>query len=231
MERIRVNSRSAFKAMSFIIALIASFVSLYQNKVMLLFGLKEGAIFYAPFRFGLFFFVEQTVIWAGLFGLSFAVASRKRRALMMLLVSVGIIGACETVMADSTFKWDYRDHMKTAVLKQITVDSTRVEKLAEGGFKLTYALKFPKDGHYLTFPAYFETPIMHNSGKYEGDDYEEAYTFMAGKPYAFVVRFPDATANRGTAYITICDSKDYDMSCHQIPIKVRDIEQAAAETK
>jgi hypothetical protein len=239
MEIIANEQQTSPKSMmTFLIALLASFVSLYQNKVMLMFGLKEGAIFFAPFRFGLFFFVELGVIWISLVALMALIKNKNRRALLMLLVSVGIIGACETVMPDSTLKWDHRDHEKTSVLRQITVEATKFEKLPEGGFVMTYTLKFPKDAHYLTFPAYVGRPDLNLFGKYDYAEtpeyYDETYVFTAGKPYDFIVKFPGATNisyKNDKAHIQICDGKGYDMSCHTIQIGVEGAENAPVRAK
>jgi hypothetical protein len=224
--------------MSFVIAILATLVSFYQNSVMLAFGFKEGAIFAAPLVFALFLVVELVVIWSAFFVLWKFVKRKGLRALLMALVSVVIIGACEMVMHDSAFKWDYRDNEKTAVLKQITVEGTKFEKLPEGGFVMTYTLKFPKDAHYLTFPAYFGKPENNIFGQYDYADtpqyYDESYVFSAGKPYDFIVKFPAAkffNAKEDKAHIQICDGKGYDMSCHTIDIGVEGAANAPVRAK
>jgi hypothetical protein len=188
--------------------------------------------------FALFLVIELVVIWGAFFMLLAFVRRKGRRALLMLLVSVGVIGACETVMQESAFKWDYRNNQKIAVLKQITVEATRFEKLPEGGFVMTYTLKFPKDAHYLTFPAYFGKPDNNISGDYDyagtPEYYDETYVFTAGKPYEFVVKFPAAkniSYKKDKAHIQICDSKEYDMSCHTIAIGVEGAENAPVRAK
>jgi hypothetical protein len=237
------DDRSKTRFMSFIIALLATFVAIYQNSVMLAFGFKEGAIYAAPLVFGLFLAIEFAVIWVAFFILWAFIKRKGLRAALMALVAVGVIGACELVMKDnSAFAWAYRNHEKTAVLKQIKVEATTFEKRPEGGFALTYTLKFPKDGHYLTFPAYLGKPDPSlygwtTFGKYEDgahpEYYDENYMFKAGQPYDFTVTFPAAPGNdkQGKAHIQICDSKGYDMSCHTIDISVEGAENAPAEAK
>ena len=222
--------------MYLVIAILASFAALYQNSIVLAFGLKEGAIFYAPLRFGLLLLVEGAVIWGGCLAIRVFMQGPRRRAVAMAIIALGIIGACELVMPDSAFKWDHRISAKHDVLKQIEVAGTQFERLPEGGFVMTYTLKFPKDAHYLTFPAYLGKPEWELSGKYDAakspEYYNEDYTFTAGKPYEFAVAFPNARDyKKDKAHIDICDSKNYDMACHTIDIDVRGAENAAVRSK
>jgi hypothetical protein len=219
--------------MYLVIAILATLAALYQNSILLLFGLKEGAIFYAPLRFGLFLLVEAVVIWGGCIAIRMGIQGARRRAIAMAVTALSVIVACELVMPDSAFKWDYRISQKTDVLKQITVAGTQFERLPDGGFVLTYTLKFPRDAHYLTFPAYVGKPDLGFFGKYDDakspDYYDENYTFAAGKPYDFTVAFPEARSinyKKDKAHIDICDSKNYDMACHTIDIDVQGAENA-----
>jgi hypothetical protein len=91
---------------------------------------------------------------------------------------------------------------------------------------LTYTLRFPKSGHYLTFPAYLGEGENRVFGDYITSDhpeyFDEGHVFDAGAPYRFTVVFPTKAqqfnADTDKAVIDICDGKDYFMACRSIPV-------------
>jgi len=106
------------------------------------------------------------------------------------------------------------------VLRGIEQAGASVEALASdrGGsrFALTYTLKFPKTGRYLTFPAYLGPPQNRVFGNYftkvHHEYFDENYVFDAGKPYSFTVVFDAEQGQfdflKEKASIDICDGKD-----------------------
>ena len=90
---------------------------------------------------------------------------------------------------------------------------------------MSYTLRFPKRGRYLTFPAYLGEGNTRVFGDYitgEHPEYfDEDHLFDAGQTYSFTVVFPASTQpfpESGKAVIDICDGKDYFMACRSIPI-------------
>ncbi|MGA3328954.1 MAG: hypothetical protein ABSF45_31270, partial [Terriglobia bacterium] len=103
-------------------------------------------------------------------------------------------------------------------------------------FALTYTLKFPKTGHYLTFPASIGPWGNQVDGHYftkEHPEYhDENYVFEAGTPYSFTVVFDTEGRKfdftREKANLSICTSKDYFMACRIIAIGLEGVPAALA---
>jgi hypothetical protein len=222
----------------FAIALIATVLAFIQNLILFSFGMKEQAVFSSPLPFIGIFLVEIASIWAGYF-----VARRflhKARAIALAGWAMAILGAAELVLPVSFFS-TWVQHVKRAnVLNQIEQVGSSVEPLASdqggGRFALTYTLRFPKTGHYLTFPAYLGPQNNRVFGDYftkaHPEYYDEGYIFDGGKPYSFTVVFDIAGRSSDfsseKANIDICDGKDYFMSCRIIGIGLDGVPAALA---
>jgi hypothetical protein len=205
---------------------------------MFSFGVKEQAIFSSPLPFIGIFIVEIALIWMGYF------CARKllRNARTVALAGwvVAILGGAELVLPVSFLSTSIQHVRRAAVLNQIEQVATSVEPLASdqagGRFALTYTLRFPKAGHYLTFPAYMGPPNNRVFGDYSTkmhpEYYDENYIFDGGKPYSFTVVFDTEGRwldfSKEKANIDICDSKDYFMSCRIIGIGLQGVPAALA---
>ena len=152
----------------FIVAIISTAIVLVQNVIMFSFGLKEGAIFAFPLSFVGIPLAEIVSVWAGYFCIPLFVRSKKSLALAGWAIMV--LGTAELVLPASYFATSVRQLGRAHVLQGIEKAGTSVEALASdrGGsrFALTYTLKFPKTGHYLTFPAYLGPPGNQVFGDY-----------------------------------------------------------------
>ena len=216
-----------------IVAVIATLVAFLQNLVMFAFGLKEMAIFSFPLSFIGILLAEVLSIWAGCF-----CAWRflpKRRTLALTAWVVLTLGTAEVALPASFFSTWVQHARRESVLNRIEPAGSSIEALASdrGGrrFALTYALKFPRTGHYLTFPAYLGEAGNQVFGDYftkvHPEYYEESYVFEGGKPYSFTVVFDTGGKpidfSREKANIDICDGKDYFMACRILPIGVEQV--------
>jgi len=134
-------------------------------------------------------------------------------------------GSGRTAASASYFTTLVQHAKRERVLDQIEQTGASVEPLASAQssirFALTYELRFPKTGHYLTFPAYLGSEGNRIFGNYftklHPKYYDENYVFDAGKLYSFTVVF-DSEGKRfdfskERANIDICDGKDYFMAC------------------
>ena len=217
----------------FIVAIISTAIVLVQNLIMFGFGLKEAAIFTFPLSFVGIPLAEIVSIWTGYFCIPLFVRSVKILALAGWVIIV--LGTAELMLPASYFTTSVRQLGRAHVLNRIEQARTSLEALASdrGGsrFALTYTLKFPKTGHYLTFPAYLGPPKNRVFGDYftkvHPEYFDENYLFDASKPYSFTVVF-DAEAgqfdfSKEKASIDICDGKDYFMVCRIIDIGLEDL--------
>ncbi|MGA3324817.1 MAG: hypothetical protein ABSF45_10115, partial [Terriglobia bacterium] len=139
----------------FIIALIATVLAFIQNLVMFGFGMKESAIYSFPLSFTGIFLSEIAAIWTGYFCARRFL--RRRRVLALAAWVMVVLLAAEVALPGSFFSIGVQYAGRKLALKRIELAGTSFETLASdrGGsrFALTYTLKFPKTGHYLTFPA------------------------------------------------------------------------------
>jgi hypothetical protein len=221
-----------------VIALIAIVLAFMQNVLMFAFGLKESAIFSSPLSFGGIFLAELIAIAAGY------VCVRKyfhaRRGLVLALWMTIVLGAAEFTLPVSSFATLAQHAKRKRVLERIEHVKTAIEPLApaRGGprFALTYTLKFPKTGHYLTFPGDLGPPDKSVGGDYftksHPEYYDDYHIFEAGKPYSFTVVFDTAARqfdfSRETAKVDICDGKDFFMACRIIAIGLEGVPGALA---
>jgi hypothetical protein len=207
----------------FVIALIATLLAFVQNSVMLRLGMKEMAIFAFPFSFVGIFLVEMVLVWTGYFCIHRFL--RRMRALVLAGWAIVILGAAEPLLPASYFTTLVQHPKRKHVLEQTEQTGASIEPLASDHssirFALTYEPRFPKTGHYLTFPAYLGPERKRIFGDYftklHPEYYDESYVFSSGKPYSFTVVFDTEGKqfdfSREKANIDICDGKDYFMAC------------------
>ncbi len=222
----------------FIIALIATVLAVIQNLIMVGFGLKESAIYAFPLSFMGIFLAEIAAIWTGYF--CARRFSRRRRVLALAARVIFVLGAAEVALPGSFFTIGIQYAWRNLALQRIKVAGTSFETLASdrggGRFALTYTLKFPKSGHYLTYPAMIGSYENHVDGHYflkeHPEYYDENYVFEPGRPYNFAVVF-DAEGKKvdfstEKANIDICDGKGYFMACRVIAIGLEGVPAALA---
>jgi hypothetical protein len=212
----------------FIIALIATVLALIQNLLMFGFGMKEMAIYSFPLSFIGIFLAEIAAIWMGYFCARRFL--RRRRVLALAAWVLVVLVAAEVALPASFFSIGVQYAGRKLMLKRIELAGTTFEALASdrGGsrFALTYTLKFPKAGHYLTYPASIGPWGNQVSGNYftkvHPEYHDENYVFDAGRPYSFTVVFDTegkkVDYSTEKANIAICTSKDYFMACRVIAI-------------
>src|SRR5271169_6295493 len=222
----------------FIIALIATLLDILQNLVMFGFGMKEMAIYSFPLSIIGIFLAEIAAIWTGYFCARRFL--RRRRVLALAAWVMVVLVAAEVALPGSFFSIGVQYAWRALLLKRIDLAGTSFEALASdrGGsrFALTYTLKFPKTGHYLTFPAQIGPWEHQVNGNYftkvHPEYYDENYVFEAGTPYSFTVVFDTQGKqfdfSRETANIDICDGKDYFMACRVIAIGLVGVPAALA---
>ena len=210
------------------IAIVATILAFIQNLVMFLFGMKEMAIAAFPLGFTWIFLLEIAAIWVAFFFVRRI--ARRNRELVMAGCAILILGAAEAALPASFFTKLIQHVGKEVVLQNIRQAGTSIEPLSsdEGGirFALTYTLKFPRTGHYLTYPAFLGPEENNIPGNYftkvHPEYHDEQYVFDAGKPYSFTVVFDTRgkpiDLSKAKANICICDGKDYFMVCRNIQI-------------
>ena len=203
---------------------------------MFLFGMKEMAIAAFPLGFTWIFLLEIAAIWVAYFGVR-RIAGRNRELLMAGCMIV-ILGAAEVGLPASFFTKLIGHMGKGLVLQSIRPAGTSFEPLSsdEGAvrFALTYTLKFPITGHYLTYPASIGPEGNKIFGDYfkkvHPEYYDDNYVFEAGKPYSFTVVFDTQgkplDLAKEKANICICDGEGYFMACRTIPIGLEGISAA-----
>ena len=186
---------------------------------------------------GIFLF-EIAAIWTGYFCARRFL--RRRRVLALAAWVIVVLGAAEVALPGSFFTIGVQYAGRKLALKRIELAGTSFEALASdrGGsrFALTYTLKFPKTGHYLTYPALIGPWENHVDGHYftkEHPEYhDENYVFEAGKPYSFTVVFDTegkkVDFSTEKANIDICTGKDYFMACRVIAIGLGGVPAALA---
>jgi len=186
-------------------------------------GMKEMAILAFPFSFVGIFLAEVVLIWAAYFSIRRFL--RRSRTLVMMGWSIIVLGAAEPLLPASYFTTLVQQAKRKHVLDQIEQTGVSIEPLASAQssirFALTYELRFPKTGHYLTFPAYLGSEGKRIFGNYftklHPEYYDENYIFDAGKLYSFTVVFDTEGKqfdfSKERANIDICDGKDYFMAC------------------
>jgi hypothetical protein len=212
----------------FIIALIATVLALIQNLVMFGFGMKEMAIYSFPLSFIGIFLCEIAAIWVGYFCAHRFL--RRRRLLALGAWVIVVLISAEVALPASFFRILVHHEWQQHMLNRIELAGTSFEALASdrGGsrFAVNYTLKFPKTGHYLTYPSWIgpqDSQVFGNYFTKEHPEYhDENYVFEAGRPYSFTVVFDtegkkvDFSTER--ANISMCTSKDYFMACRVIAI-------------
>jgi hypothetical protein len=221
-----------------ILAIVATALILIQNLPMLALGFKELAILAFPLSFVGIFVAEIVLTWVGV------IAVRRfftvKRDLLFIAWMLFILGMAELLLPVSYFSNYVRHAQRRSVLNKIEVVGRSVEVLASdheigSRFGLAYSLKFPKSGHYLTFPAYIGSNNKPRvSGGYfrkvHPEYYEEEFAFEPDKPYEFIVVFDSGSEKfdfpKEKANIQICDGKDYFMTCRTIEIEVGDLLRA-----
>ena len=222
-----------------LLAAIATLVAFAQNAIMFVFGLKEGAIFASPFSFTGVFIGQIALIWTGMF-IAIRFAQTKKIPLSAVWC-VAVLVVAEFMLPISFFSFSIEHIKRKNILDKIELAGSSVEPLAsdyEPGsrFALTYYLRFPRAGHYLTFPAYIgrneRSRVFGNYfDKIHSEYYAETFSFEPEKSYEFVVIFDLATAQFDysveRANIDICDSKDYAMTCRIIEIELGGLIKAA----
>jgi hypothetical protein len=226
------------KLIMFIVALIATVLVFVQNLVMFGFGMKEMAIYSSPLFFTGIFLCEIAAIWTG-----YVCARRflrRRRLLALGAWVIVVLISAEVALPASFFRIWVQHEGRQRMLNRIELAGTSFEALASdrGGsrFALTYTLKFPKTGHYLTFPASigpWENQVSGNYFTKEHPEYhDENYVFEAGRPYSFTVVFDTegkkVDFSTEEASIDICTSKDYFMACRVIAIGLGGVPAALA---
>jgi hypothetical protein len=219
-----------------VIAIAATVLAFMQNMLMFLLGMKEMAISSSPLSFVRIFLGEIALIWTGYFAIRRIV--RGRRALVLTAWTVVVLGAAEPMLPVSYFTIMIQHAKRKQVLDQIEQSAGTIEALSSDRgstrFALTYVLRFPKTGHYLTFPAYIGSKDNRVFGNYfmkiHPEYYDENYVFDAGKLYSFTVVFDTEgksfNFSRERADIDICDGKDYFMACRIIEMGLEDVPQA-----
>ena len=222
----------------FIIALIATILAFIQNLVMFAFGMKESAIYAFPLSFIGIFLGEIAAIWTGYFCARRFL--RRRRVLALAAWVIVVLGSAEVALPGSFFTIGIQYAWRNLALQRIKVAGTSFEALASdrGGsrFALTYTLKFPKTGHYLTYPAMIGPYENHVDGYYftkaHPEYHDENYVFEPGKPYSFTVVFDTegkkVDYSTEKANIDVCTGKDYFMACRVIAIGLEGVPAALA---
>jgi len=222
----------------FIIALIATVLALIQNLVMFGFGMKEMAIYSSPLFFIGIFLCEIAAIWTGYFCARRFL--RRRRLLALAAWVMVVLVAAEVALPGSFFTIGVQYAGRQHALNRIELAGTSFEALASdrGGsrFALTYTLKFPKTGHYLTHPTSIGPWEDQVSGHYftkEHPEYhDENYVFEPGRPYSFTVVFDTESKkvdySTEKANIDVCTGKDYFMACRVIAIGLEGVPAALA---
>jgi len=220
------------------IALIAILVAVMQNTLMFAFGLKESAIVSSPLSFVGIFIAEFVSIGAGYFCVRKFL--RDRRRLVLTAWMIAVLGAAEVVLPVSSFGTLVQRAKRERVLGRIAQVKTVIEPLASDRgtmrFALTYTLKFPKTGRYLTFPAWLGPPTNRVFGDYfmkvHPEYYEESHVFDAGELYSFTVVFDTGGRqfdfSRDSASVDICDGKDYFTACRIIAVGLEGVPAALA---
>src|SRR6266568_2909465 len=214
--------------MMLVVAVIATILAFVQNTVMFSLGMKEMAIFAFPFSFVGIFLAEVVLIWAAYFSIRRFL--RRSRTLVMMGWAIIVLGAAEPLLPASYFTTLVQQAKRKHILDQIEQTGASIEPLASAQssirFALTYELRFPKTGHYLTFPAYLGSEGNRIFGNYftklHPEYYDENYVFDAGKLYIFTVVFDTEGKqfdfSKEKANIDICDGKDYFMACRIIGV-------------
>jgi hypothetical protein len=222
----------------FIIALIATALVFIQNLLMFGFGMKERAIYSFPLFFIGIFLCEIAAIWTGYFCARRFL--RRRRVLALAAWVILVLGAAEVALPGSFFTIGVQYAGRQLTLNRIKLAGTSFEALASdrGGsrFALTYTLKFPKTGHYLTYPALIGPWENHVDGNYftkkHPEYHDENYVFEPGRPYSFTVVF-DTEGKKvdfatEKANIDICTGKGYFSACRVIAIGLEGVPAALA---
>jgi hypothetical protein len=222
--------------MMLVVAVAATILAFIQNWVMLIFGFKEMAITSSPLSFVGIFLLEMLLIWIAYFCVR-KFARRSRWAVLAGCVII-ILGAAEAALPVSTFTTLVQHYTRGRVLRRIVLAGSSVKALSrdEAGvrFALTYTLRFPRTGHYLTFPAYLGPEGNRVFGNYDTklnpEYYDEEYVFEGGKAYSFTVVFDTQGKqfdfSKEKANIDICDGKDYFMACRIIGIDLKGVPAA-----
>jgi hypothetical protein len=227
-----------YMGMMLVIAVVASILAFIQNSLMFAFGMKEMAITSFPLSFTGIFLLEIASIWVAY--LCLRKFLRRNRELVFAGCMLLILGAAEFALPASFFSILIRQAERKYLLQRIQELGTSIEPLSSdhGGvrFALTYALQFPKTGHYLTFPASIGPEGNQVFGNYftkvHPEYHDENYVFEAGKPYRFTVVFDTQGKtfdfSQEEAHIDICDSKDYFVACRIISIGLNGVPTAFA---
>jgi hypothetical protein len=222
----------------FFIALIATVLAIIQNLVMVGFGMKEMAIYSFPLSFIGIFLSEIVAIWTGYVCVRRFL--RRRRLLALGAWVMVVLLSAEVALPASFFRILVHHEWQQHMLNRIELAGTSFEALASdrGGtrFALTYTLKFPKGGHYLTYPSWVGQEEDHIFGNYftkvHPEYHDENYGFEAGRPYSFTVVFDTGGKkvdfSTEKANVDICDSKDYFMSCRVVVIGLEGVPAALA---
>jgi len=222
--------------MMLVVAVTATILAFVQNTVMFSLGMKEMAIFAFPFSFVGIFLAEVVLIWAAYFFIRRFL--RRSRTLVMMGWAIIVLGAAEPLLPASYFTTLVQQAKRKHVLDQIEQTGASVEPLASAQssirFALTYELRFPKTGHYLTFPAYLGSEGNRIFGNYftklHPEYYDENYVFDAGKLYSFTVVLDTEGKpfdfSKERANIDICDGKDYFMACRIMGIGLEGVPAA-----
>lgn len=226
--------------MMLLIAILATVLAFIQNLLMFAFGMKEMGIASFPLAFTGIFLLEIASIWVAYFCLRRFL--RRNRELALAGCAILIMGAAEFALPASFFTTFIRQAEKRYLLQRIQEVGTSIESLSsdDGGsrFALTYTLRFPKTGHYLTFPASLGPEGNQVFGNYftkvHPEYYDENYVYEAGKPYSFTVVFDTQGKtfdfSEEKANIDICDSKEYFMACRTISVGLNGVPAALATT-
>jgi hypothetical protein len=202
------------------------------------FGMKEMAIYSFPLFFIGIFLGEIVAIWTGYFCARRFL--RRRRVLALAAWVIVVLGSAEVALPGSFFTIGVQYAGRQLTLNRIKLAGTSFEALASdrGGsrFALTYTLKFPKNGHYLTYPASIGPWENQVSGNYftkvHPEYHDEYYVFEPGRPYSFTVVFDTegkkVDFSTEKANVSICTSKDYFMACRVIAIGLEGVPAALA---
>lgn len=224
--------------MLLLVAILASIVAFIQNLLMFAFGMKELAIFSFPLSFAGILLLELALIWTAYFCVRKFI--RRSREIVLVGCMILILGTAEAALPASFFSVSLNHLRREHALNQIAVVGQSVEALSsdDGGmrFALTYTLRFPKPGHYLTYPAFLGEEHNQVFGNYfsklHPEYYDENYVFEGGKPYDFTVVFDTEGKtfdfSKEKANVDICDGNDYFMACRVIGIDLRSVAAALA---
>jgi len=199
-----------------------------QNFVVLLSGLKEGAIWSSPQSFAGVFVGEVLAMGAAYVGVRRL--ARRGQWIVLATLTVAILCVGEVVLPVSSFRVFVQRARRERTLAKIQLGATTVESIHSQPdrrrLSLTYDLSFPAAGHYLTFPAYIGPPNDRFFGDYDTtrhpEYHAEDFVFEPAKPYSFVVVFdapsPQLDPARDSANIDIGDEKSAFMVCRIIKI-------------